>query len=119
VAVRAADEAQRLIAGCRRIVELERADFEPYCGVMSVAGPKRGWLAAELEVRSRLHDAVDDIRAPFERSDACSAIPHMRAVGIDPAHLTEMYAHTVETAPGHYTHALGCSFASARTEVRW
>lgn len=81
-------------AGCAHVVELERA----YSSRTAVSCPPRSRQAsrsrAELEARRRLHDAVDDLRAPFDQSDARSAIPYMRGAGIDPAHLAEMYAHT-------------------------
>jgi hypothetical protein len=116
VTVQAADEAQRLIAGCARVVELEGADFEPYRGVMSAAKPTGESLAAELEARRRLHAAVDDPGAVrperWRQRDPAHA-----GAGIDPAHLTRMCAHTVETPTGHYTHALGCWDAAARTAV--
>ncbi|MDE3070841.1 MAG: site-specific integrase, partial [Acidobacteriota bacterium] len=46
-----------------------------------------------------------------------SWVTHLRAAGVDPADLAEMAGHSIETATGRYTHALGRSFDEVRRLV--
>ena len=74
----------------------------------------------------RVNNFYRDVWRPARRASGIDATPHdlrhswvthLRASGVDPADLAQMAGHSVQTATGRYTHALGRSFDQVRGVV--
>jgi integrase len=82
------------------------------------------WLFATLNGRVwRVNNFYRDVWRPTRIASGLDCTPHdfrhswvtnLRAAGVDPADLAAMAGHSVETATGRYTHALGRSFDQVR-----